>query len=347
MKKHTNLTYILKKFLKMFLTILFVTSFIFFLVRLMPSNPIDQYINNQIAKGGVTYEQAVARAKHLFTMDLNKPMIFQYFDYIKAAFRLDFGESLLTPGVKVMTIIGQRLPWTLFTVGIGLILAFVIGVAMGAVAAFGRNRWYGTLISGIASVLSTIPDFLIAIFLILLLGVFTWGGHGPLVSIMYLRGNMSPGITPGFNGPFIADIFHHALAPILTYTLAQVGVLTLLMKGSTTSCLSTDYVKMARIRGLSPSKVLFSYIGRNAMLPMVTELAMRMGLIIGGSLIIEQLFVYPGIGMELLKATNGRDYPLMQGIFLIMSIAMVLSNFLAEILYFVLDPRIKRNGHGG
>ena len=98
---------------------------------------------------------------------------------------------------------------------------------------------------------------------------------------------------------------------------------------------------MAKVRGLTSRKILFSYVGRNALLPIVTEFAMRLGFIIGGSLIIEQLFVYQGIGLELLKATNGRDYPLMQGIFLIMTIAIVVCNFLAEAMYAVLDPRIK------
>jgi peptide/nickel transport system permease protein len=152
------------------------------------------------------------------------------------------------------------------------------------------------------------------------------------------------GVTPGWNLGFIKDIFLHGLVPMLTYMLSQLGIWILLMKGATTGCLNADYVVMARIRGLRPGRILRSYIARNAMLPIVTEFAMRLGFIVGGSLIIEQLFVYQGIGLELLRATNGRDYPLMQGIFLIMCVTIVVCNFLAEVMYVALDPRIKSRG---
>lgn len=342
MRIRSTLLYLGKKLIKMLFTIWLVTTIIFFLIRLMPSNPVDRYIESQMIQYGLTYEDAQARASYLFSMDLNEPLLSQYITYIGKLLRFDFGQSLLTPGVPVLEIIGQRLPWTLFTVGTGLLLSFVVGVAIGAVMAFKRDKWYEPVVSGIASFLSAVPDFLIAIFLIILFGVVSWGDHGPLIPISMMRGNHSANVTAGWNWAYIRDIFSHAAIPILTYMLSQLGVWILLMKGSTTGCLSTDYVAMAKIRGLPSHKVLFSYIGRNAMLPIVTELAMRLGLIVGGALIIEQLFVYQGIGLELLNATNGRDYPLMQGIFLIMSIAMVFSNFLAEILYVVLDPRIKR-----
>ncbi len=341
MGKDSSFLHILKRFLKMIFTVWIVMTIVFFLIRLMPSNPVDTYIQEQMIEYGLSLEEAEARASFMFSIDLEKPLIIQYIDYIKNVSRLNFGNSLLSPGVPVMSIIAQRLPWTLFTVGTGLILAFIIGTSVGAIAAFKRNKWYEPIISGIASLFSAIPDFLIAIFLLIFFGVISWGGRGTIIPIGMLRGNYSMGLEPGFNLPFILDALKHGMLPILTYTISQLGIWVLLMKGSTISTLSSDYVKMARARGLKPRKILISYIGRNAMLPIVTEFAMRLGFIIGGSLIIEQLFVYQGIGLELLKATNGQDYPLMQGIFLIMSIAIVLSSFLAEILYIVLDPRIK------
>lgn len=344
MKAKESAIYLLKKLLKMILTVLLVMTIIFFLIRLMPSNPVDRYIDEQMTAYGLTYEDAKARASFLFAMDLDKPLALQYVDYLGQTLRLDFGESLLSPGIPVMQIIASRLPWTLFTVGSGLLLSFIVGAVIGAIMAFKRDRWYEPVITGTASFLSAIPDFLLAIFLLLLFGVIRWGDYGTLMPIKMLRGNFSIGMKPGWNIAFIKDVCTHAAVPILTYMLSQVGVWILLMKGCTTSCLNTDYVTMAKIRGLSSGKVLFSYICRNAMLPIVTELAMRMGFIVGGALIIEQLFVYQGIGLELLNATNGRDYPLMQGIFLIMSVAIVLCNFLAEVLYVVLDPRIKTTG---
>lgn len=345
--KYLSLTiYLLKKLLKMLLTVLLVTSIIFFLVRLMPSNPIDRYVEDQMVQYGITYAEAQNRAATLFSMDLNKPVFEQYLEYIGKVFHLDFGNSLLSPGVPVMDIIATRLPWTLFTVGMGLILSFIVGIVIGAVMAFKRERWYEPLVTGFASFLSAIPDFLIAICLLLIFGVIRWNGETTLIPIGMMRGTYSMQVKPGWNMEFIVDVLRHGMIPILTYMLSQVGVWVLLMKTCTTSCLNTDYVTMAKIRGLSSGKVLFSYIGRNALLPITTEFFMRLGFIVGGALIIEQLFVYQGIGLELLRATNGRDYPMMQGIFLIMSIAIVFCNFLAEVLYVVLDPRIKTGGAG-
>ena len=346
MKPKDTALYLLQRLLKMLVTVWVVMTIIFFLVRLMPSNPVDRYIEDQMVQYGMTYEDAKTRASFLFDMDLDQPLMAQYLEYLGRAVRLDFGESLLSPGVPVMQIIAARLPWTLFTVGAGLLLSFLVGIVVGTILAFHRDKWYEPLVTGIASFLSAVPDFLLAIFLLLFFGVFTWGGS-TLIPIQMLRGNYSMGVTPGWNLAFIQDVFLHALIPILTYMLSQLGVWILLMKGCTTNCLNTDYVTMAKIRGLPPGKVLFSYIGRNALLPIVTEFAMRLGFIVGGALIIEQLFVYQGIGLELLNATNGRDYPLMQGVFLIMSIAIVLCNFLAEVFYVILDPRIKGQKKGG
>lgn len=348
MKSKATLFYAFKKLLKMLFTVWVVTTIIFFLIRLMPSNPVQRYIEEQMTQYNLSYEEAANRASFLFSMDLNKPAAQQYIEYLARVIRLDFGNSLLSPGVPVINIIASRLPWTLFTVGLGLIFSFVIGVVLGALLAFKRNKWYEPLVTGLASFLSAIPDFLIAIMLLLFFGVVNWGGKGTILPIGMLRGTHSINLSPGWNIPFIKDIFVHGLLPMLTYMISQLGIWVLLMKGATTNCLSEDYVTMAKIRGLSSGKVLFSYIGRNAMLPIVTEFAMRLGFVVGGALIIEQLFVYQGIGLELLRATSGRDYPLMQGVFLIMSITIVFCNFLAELMYVILDPRIKGyevNGH--
>lgn len=344
MKHLSSVVYLLKKLLKMVLTVLLVTTIIFFLVRLMPSNPIDRYVEEQMVQYGISYAEAKSRAATLFSMDLDKSLFEQYLDYIVNVLRLDFGDSLLSPGVPVMQIVAARLPWTLFTVGTGLILSFLVGIIIGAIMAFKRDRWYEPIVTGISSFLSAVPDFLIAICLLLVFGVIRWNGETTLLPIGMMRGTFSMQMKPGWNMEFIVDVLKHGMIPILTYMLSQLGVWVLLMKTCTTSCLNTDYVTMAKIRGLSSGKVLFSYIGRNALLPITTEFFMRLGFIVGGALIIEQLFVYQGIGLELLRATNGRDYPMMQGIFLIMSIAIVLCNFLAEVLYVVLDPRIKTGG---
>ena len=337
--------YLISKFLKMVFTIWVVTTLIFVLIRMMPSNPIDRYIEDQMIVYGVSYEDASARAKNLFSIDLNEPIWNQYLSYMVSLMSLDFGTSLLSPGIPVMEIIASRLPWTLLTVGSGLLLSFVVGIVIGALMAYKRDKWYEPVITGFCSFLSAIPDFLIAIFLIIIFGVIKFGGN-TLIPIKMLRGTYSMGVKPGFNFAFIKDIFLHARLPILTYAFSQLGIWVLMMKGSVTNSLNSDYVTIAKVRGLKGRTILTQYIGRNAMLPIVTEFAMRMGFILGGALIIEQLFVYQGIGLELLKATNGRDYPLMQAIFFIMTCSIVICNFIAELLYAILDPRIKLGKKG-
>ena len=187
--------------------------------------------------------------------------------------------------------------------------------------------------------LSSIHSYIIGIVLLVYLGVY-WG----LIPIHQMRGSRSPGIQPGFTVEFITDIFFHAALPIATYVLATIGIWILSMKSSTMSTLGEDYVTVARARGLSEMRITTAYVGRNAMLPLITQLAINVGFIVGGSVLIEFIFVYQGIGYRLLEALNTRDYPLMQGIFMIITISVILSNLLADFVYSRLDPRIRISG---
>ena len=197
--------YLISKFLKMVFTIWVVTTLIFVLIRMMPSNPIDRYIEDQMIVYGVSYEDASARAKNLFSIDLNEPIWKQYLSYMVSLMSLDFGTSLLSPGIPVMEIIASRLPWTLLTVGSGLLLSFIVGIVIGALMAYKRDKWYEPVITGFCSFLSAIPDFLIAIFLIIIFGVIKFGGN-TLIPIKMLRGTYSMGVKPGFNFAFIKDL---------------------------------------------------------------------------------------------------------------------------------------------
>jgi peptide/nickel transport system permease protein len=167
--------YFILKIVKALFTIIFVTTLIFFLIRLMPSSPVDIYVQELIMKYDFTIEEARSRAANIFSIELNSPLYVQYINYVKGVLRGDFGKSLLSPGVKVTTIIAKRLPWTLFTVGLGLIISFIVGITIGSLMALNRNKWYEPIITGFASVLSSIPNFLIAIFLIIIFGIVKWG----------------------------------------------------------------------------------------------------------------------------------------------------------------------------
>ena len=210
---------------------------------------------------------------------------------------------------------------------------------VGMLMAYKRESSLEPILAGIGSFLSSVPNYIIGILLLVFLGV-RW----ELVPISQMRGSMTPGMQPGLNLAFIADIFFHAALPIATYVLTTIGGWMLTMKSSTISTLGEDYVTVARARGLSEARITTAYVGRNAALPLFTQLAINIGFIVGGSILIEQVFVYQGIGYQLLVAISNRDYPVMQGIFLVVTVSVVISNLLADFLYSRLDPRVRITG---
>ena len=161
-----------------------------------------------------------------------------------------------------------------------------------------------------------------------------------------MRGALSPNTVPGLTWAFFSDALFHASLPITTYFITTVGAWMLSMKSSTINTLGEDYVTVAKARGLTDWRIITAYVGRNASLPLFTQLALSIGFVVGGSLLIETIFVYQGIGQTLFHAINRRDYTVMQGIFLVITLAVILSNFFADLLYSWLDPRIKLGNEG-
>ena len=157
------------------------------------------------------------------------------------------------------------------------------------------------------------------------------------------RGAYSTSVTPGFNGAFIADVMHHAFLPVFTYFLTTVAGWVLSMKANSLSVLGEDYITYAQVRGLPKRRILVTYLSKNAILPLVTSLAVSFGLLFGGSPLIENMFFYPGVGYYLNKAIASRDYPLMQGMFLIIIVMVVASSLVAEFLYKYLNPRLRES----
>ncbi len=332
-------SYLFRKLLKTAFTVFAVTTIIFFLIRLLPGNPVEQYVNFLLVNYGLTYHEALDQAAALFSIDLNQPLALQYVQYLGNLLRGDLGTSILSPGTEVSAIIKRFLPWTLFSVGTGLIISFIIGMALGLLMAYRRESLLDHVLTILASILSSVPDYLVGIMLIVWLGV-QW----KLAPIAQMRGSMSPGMQPNLSFAFIKDIFFHAALPITTYILTRVGTWMLSMKSSTIAALEEDYVTVARARGLKDSRITTAYVGRNASLPLFTQFAITVGFIMGGSVLIESIFQYQGIGRVLIDSVQQRDYPVMQGVFLIITLAVVFANFFADILYSWLDPRIKLGG---
>jgi peptide/nickel transport system permease protein len=207
--------------------------------------------------------------------------------------------------------------------------------------AYRRESWIDHLLTSIGSLLHAIPNYILAILIVVFLGVKL-----QLFDLTAARGSYTPGVTPSFSLSFLNDIFYHATLPILAYALTTVGSWALVMKSSTVETLGEDYVTVARARGLSDNRIRSGYVGRNAVLPLFSQLAVSLGFVVGGSIFVERIFGYQGIGFSLYGAVNGRDYAVLQGIFLVVTISVVVANLLADLLYSQLDPRIRVQGKG-
>lgn len=334
--RRLNTNYTVRTLIQALLTIWAVITFTFFLIRLMPGNPVDVYVDFLINQQNLTYEEAYSRAATQFQFDPDASPVTQYVEYMGQLVQGDLGQSITSSGTRVIDQIARYLPWTIFSVGLGLLISFTLGAALGTVMAYKRNTPIDHALSLIASILSAVPNYIWGLLILIILGVqLHWFNIGEL------RGTYDPAFTPGFNLDFIGSVLSHVMLPVIVYVTGSVGAWMLNMRNSTISTLGEDYVNVARARGLTSSRILLSYVGRNAALPMFTLLAINIGFIIGGSVIIEELFIYKGIGSFLFWSITQRDYTSMQGVFLIITISVVISNLLADLLYSRLDPRVR------
>lgn len=328
--------YFFRRIIQVIATIFLVASFTFFIIRLMPGNPVDIYIMQNMAQLGMTYQEAKDQAAALFSIDLSAPLVEQWLTYLGNLVRGDFGNSFISPGTSVSSMIRDFLPWTIFSVGVSIIISFIIGVVLGMVIAYRRGGWLDHTLSFFSSMTSAVPNYLIGILLLIVLGVYF-----RIIPVSAMRGTAEPGVPVGFTFAYIKGIFFHAILPMLTYIVSTIGGWVLTMKNTTLNTLGEDYVMVAKARGLRESKIILNYVGRNAILPLFTTLTMQVGLLIGGSPLIETIFVYKGIGWALTSSIAQRDYPVMQAIFLMITISVIIANFIADLLYAKLDPRIK------
>ncbi|MBE2196702.1 MAG: ABC transporter permease [Anaerolinea sp.] len=332
-------SYIVRVLIQGFFTIWLTMTVTFLLIRGLPGDAKEIKINQIITQQNVTYDEAAAIAAGLLPFDPDAPILEQYTDYLGKLLRFNLGESITSAGTPVLSQIFTFLPWTLFSVGSGLLISFTLGTLMGMAIAYWRGSWLDNVVTFFASILYGIPDFVIA-FLIILIGGVQLGLFKP----GSLQGGSDPGIEPGFTAEYIGSLLRHVFLPLTTYVATTIGGWILTMKSSTISTLGEDYIAVAQARGLSQRRILLGYVGRNAMLPQVTRLAISIGFVLGGSVIIETIFNYPGLGRLLSNSIVSRDYTTMQGVFLTISSAVIISNIFADLLYSVLDPRVRLGG---
>jgi peptide/nickel transport system permease protein len=299
----------------------------------MPVNPLDRAMQ-EFTRQGIPEWEARQMVSALFAQfDIDKPIGEQYILYITNLLQGNLGVSIFYMNIPVTEIVAEGLSWTVYILSISLTSSFLIGLGIGIALAYYRGSIFDSIMSSISTFFHAVPNYILALFLLFYLafGARMFPTHSAY----------SIWVEPGFTWEFISSVLHHSVLPLVSMIVTSFGFWALNMKGSTISVLGEDYVVAAEARGLSKRRVMFSYVGRNAILPLFTSFAISLGYIFGGATLIEQHFSYPGVGRYLLTSINRRDYVLMQGFFLIITFAVVLSNFIADILYSRLDPRVR------
>jgi peptide/nickel transport system permease protein len=306
----------------------------FLMPRLAPGDPLTTLVANIQNKGG-----AVGPAYlHALQAELgyhNDPLWVQYGNYLSDLLHGNLGISVQFSFQPVTSVIANSIMWTL---GLGLtavVISFVLGCIMGMIAAWKRGSAFDIWVTSGFNFIAAVPYFWLAIVLLFIFGfTLNWfpvaGGYDEL------------NIDPGWSIDFISSVFYHAILPALTIVLVSLGGWMLTMRNTMVTTLAEDYILMARAKGLTTWRVIFTYAARNAMLPNIAGFAIALGFVIGGQLLTEMVFSYPGLGYTLLVAVQNQDYALMQGIFLYISLAILVANFLAEALYALLDPRVRQ-----
>ncbi len=302
----------------------------FFIPRLIPGDPVSALVNGM--RGQINSDQ-IASLTVLFGLDKQESVWSQYWHYLGQLARGDLGISFGNFPVPVATVIGQSLPWTLALIGLTTVLSFAIGTLLGVLAGWRRGSWMDGLLPA-TTFLSSVPYFWLGLIAV----AFLTGTHSFLPS----SGGYDPGLIPDWDMIFIGSSVRHALLPALTIVVASVGGWLLSMRNMMVTVSAEDYITVAHAKGLSERRVMFSYAARNAMLPSVSGFGMALGLVVGGTFLVEYVFSYPGIGLQMLQAIAKHDYPLIQGIFLVVTLAVLGANFLADLAYLLLDPRTRK-----
>ena len=324
--------YIAQKLGLFVLTLWAAVTLNFFLPRLMPGSPADAAIAKLSQNGPVTEATRAAIEAQLGVP--TGSMWDQYLSYLHQVVTLDFGVSYTFYPQTVSSMVSTALPYTIGLVGVVTILAFVIGTLIGVAAAWKRGTWLDSLPTLTGSFLSTFPYFWTALLLLFFLGyVLHW---------FPTSGAYAATTTPGLTPAFIGDVVQHAVLPALTILITSLGGWIIGMRNTMINTLGDDYVTFAEANGLRGRTVAIRYAARNAILPNLTGFGLALGGVVGGSILVEQVFAYPGIGYLLFNAVIGQDYPLMQALFLMITVSVLIANFLVDILYGVLDPRTRR-----
>ncbi|MFF1634673.1 ABC transporter permease [Leifsonia sp. NPDC058248] len=302
----------------------------FFLPRLMKGDAVDAYMAR--SQGQLTPDAEKA-LRLLFGLDKSVPLWQQYVNYWDMLLHGNLGVSISTGMAPVGDAIASALPWTLGLVGFATVISFLIGTSLGAVIGWKRGGRLDVFVP-ITTFLGTVPYFWVGLILIAVFSTtLGWFPAGHAYEL---------GVEPGWNADFISQVISHGALPMITIVIVSIGGWVLGMRNMMLTVLDEDYITVAQAKGMPNRRVLWRYAARNAVLPQIQSFALAIGFIVSGTIVMEMVFSYPGIGLLLLNATSAKDYALMQGIFLVLVLAVLVANILADIAYAILDPRTRQ-----
>jgi peptide/nickel transport system permease protein len=335
LKKHPIIAYYLKKIILYVFTIWGAFTITFVLFRLLPSNPVEAWVKTlerQYSRQSTGAASEADYYKEIF--GLNGTIWDQYTHYLNQVFlHGNLGPSFVNYPDPVQTLILKRLPWTIVLLGTSLIISWVLGLFIGTLAGWFRESRASGAITNVSIALSQIPAYLIALLLVLILGY--------QLALLPTRGAWDAQYAVGFNIPFILSTLQHAILPATAIVLVSVAGWILSTRSLIVSLLGEDYLVYAEAKGLKPWSIMRRYALRNAMLPQATALAITLGLVMNGQLLIEVLFVYPGLGDLLNTAINDYDFNTVMGIILISIVSVMTASLLIDLALPLIDPRIR------
>jgi peptide/nickel transport system permease protein len=331
-----SVTYVGRRLAFFFFIVWLTATILFAIVHLAPGDPVSYMVARMASQGGGVSggQRLVAEYRHQFGLD--KPLLNQYWAYLTQLAHLNLGYSITSFPTRTTTLIGQALPWTLGLLFTAIVISFVVGCLLGGLMAWPTTpRFVRSLLPGLM-ILSAVPYYLLALGLL-----YVFAYKTQLLPASGVRDVLNP--SSGLAG--MGDVLKHSILPGLSIVLALVGFWMLGMRSTMISVLGSDFLLLAEAKGLAGRRVVLRYAMRTAIVPQATVLAIWLGWVLAGAILVETIFAYPGLGNLLVTAINSRDYPVIEGVAFVMVVAVAGAVLLLDLIYPLIDPRIRYEQH--
>ena len=324
--------YVLRRLVMCVLTVWLGATIIFAIPRMVPGDPVAGMISRMQQQAGSVAGSAEMIAAWRARFGLDAPLPQQYLNFLKNSVTFELGYSLTQFPARVQDMVAAALPWTMGLLLMATLISWTVGNLIGALIAWRPTpRWLRNLLP-LTLTFTSIPYFMLAI---LLIYVFGFG-----LRVMPISGGYARDVTQGWTWDFISSVLSHAILPALSIVLASMGFWALGMRGMMVTTAGEDYMILAQAKGLSPRRVFLRYAMRNSLLPQVTALALTLGSIVGGAVLVEYLFAYPGVGYLLYQGIVNNDFTLIQGIVFMLILTTATTVLIIDLIYPLIDPRI-------